>query len=644
MEIIKNKELNIKKVSEKYNELIKEKSGRCSKILFFISNSKLIEEVKKYININKCMEENQIITYNAFIIKELEKYWTLIYKEIGVSESIPNLLSYSIPEYIIKEMVEKLRYEKGYFNDITGTSENISKSIYSNLKTAAYMNTDIYSTGEKIYYTKKEKNNLERTSYSENDEIIEKYIDKLLKKSTIDTAIAVYLYTKKLLKNEEYIKLISKRYDYLIIESIENITNSEQELINTFRKLNKKVFIYGDINKDFSILNNFDLNNIVENNFNEENSLIENFGVKYSSILKYSNSIKECYQSQLYTEMIDDIVNKILEISKENGKIGRSVLIVPPGSGILTKRITDKLDKNNINYYNTNTDFKLSNYEYTNILIILSAIYSGNKEIEISNEEYIQMIALVLGVNKIKANKIFKDNEELLKSTIYENEKIEHNIKQNIMTKETENINDITKIVEKIYLVRNKKLKRSEFIRRFYTEVMLELEDGMENINLCKKLISECESLERAEELGVIQDFEIDKILKNVSKDFITFKEIKDKKIDSSEKIMITTPFYYINSVNNRKIQLWADCGNNMWNPKIAKEISNPVVLRKSYQEKEIFTDIDEEKIKKYYMNNQIYSLLSESDEVYIFKSDYSINGYLSDSIMYTSLLNLMEK
>ena len=44
---ITTKQINLKKVSEKYNELIKQKSGKCSKILFLISDGKLIEKIKK---------------------------------------------------------------------------------------------------------------------------------------------------------------------------------------------------------------------------------------------------------------------------------------------------------------------------------------------------------------------------------------------------------------------------------------------------------------------------------------------------------------------------------------------------------------------------------------------------------------------
>lgn len=670
---ITTKKANLKKVSEKYNELIKQKSGKCSKILFLVSDGKLIEKIKNSVNINTYIEEPQILTYISFIMKELEKYWTLISKELKIVKAVPNNIPYSLPEYIITEMVENFRYKYGYFEDITGTSENISKSIYSNLKSAAYMNTDIYSTGEKIYYTKKNKENLERTSYSQNDEIIKEYTDKLIEKSAIDLPMAIYLYTEKLLTNEDYQKSLSKRYDYMIIDAIEKTSNAELELVKVFENIGKKAFIYGDISADFSAIYNFDLDNTVEYYSKEENlqqNKLENknlanhqrYGAKYKDLIPFSNKIKECYQSQLYTEMIDDILYKVEEISKEPEKIGKTAIILPSGSGILLHRITDGLQKMGIKYFSTNTDFKISQHKYANILIIIAALYAGNTELEFSSEEYIQMISLVLGINKIKANKIFKENETLLKTTILENNRLEEIYNENTeitfdnflgnienieinakdINNSVENVYNLDKIIEKIYIYRKKNLKRSEFMRRFYTEVLITLEDGIENIDICKKVITECEKLEEAVECGIIKDFEIDKILKNISNDFISFRELKNR--EGNDKIMITTSFYYINSLSDRGIQLWADCGNNMWNPKIAKEISNSIVLRKSYEEKHIFTDLDEEKLKKYYMNNQMYSLLDSAEEVYAFKSDYSINGYLSESMMYTSIIGLMDK
>ena len=672
---ITTKQTNLKKVSEKYNELIKQKSGKCSKILFLVSDGKLIEKIKSSININSYIEEPQILTYISFIMKELEKYWTLISKELKSVKGVPNNIPYSLPEYIITEMVENFRYKYGYFEDITGTSENISKSIYSNLRSAAYMNTDIYSTGEKIYYTKKNKDNLERFSYTQNDEIIKEYTDKLIEKSAIDLPMAIYLYTEKLLKKEEYQKSLSKRYDYLIIDSIEKTSNAELELVKVFEKMGKETFVYGNISGDITSIYNFDLDNIVEH-YSKEDELASNklenknlanhprYGAKYKDLIPFSNRIKECYQSQLYNEMIEDILYKSEEIAKDSKKIGKTAIIIPPGSGILLHRITDALQKRGIKYFSTITDYKISQYRYANLLIIIAALYAGNSEIEFSTEEYIQMISLIFGINKIKANKIFRENETLLKSTILENSELDKiyaesreitfdNFLGNIenenseidikdINNSVENVHNLDRIIEKIYIGRKKNLKRSEFMRRFYTEVLITLEDGIENIEICKKVITECEKLEEAAECGVIKDFEIDRILKAYSKDYIGFRELKNS--EGNDKLMITTPFYYINSLSERGIQLWADCGNNMWNPKIAKEINNSIVLRKSYEEKQIFTDLEEEKLKKYYMNNLLYSLLDSAEEVYAFKSDYSLNGYLSESMMYTSIINLMDR
>ena len=672
---ITTKQTNLKKVSEKYNELIKQKSGKCSKILFLVSDGKLIEKIKSSININSYIEEPQILTYISFIMKELEKYWTLISKELKSVKGVPNNIPYSLPEYIITEMVENFRYKYGYFEDITGTSENISKSIYSNLRSAAYMNTDIYSTGEKIYYTKKNKDNLERFSYTQNDEIIKEYTDKLIEKSAIDLPMAIYLYTEKLLKKEEYQKSLSKRYDYLIIDSIEKTSNAELELVKVFEKMGKETFVYGNISGDITSIYNFDLDNIVEH-YSKEDELASNklenknlanhqrYGAKYKDLIPFSNRIKECYQSQLYNEMIEDILYKSEEIAKDSKKIGKTAIIIPPGSGILLHRITDALQKRGIKYFSTITDYKISQYRYANLLIIIAALYAGNSEMEFSTEEYIQMISLILGINKIKANKIFRENETLLKSTILENSELDRiyaesreitfdNFLGNIenenseidikdINNSVENVHNLDRIIEKIYIGRKKNLKRSEFMSRFYTEVLITLEDGIENIEICKKVITECEKLEEAAECGVIKDFEIDRILKAYSKDYIGFRELKNS--EGNDKLMITTPFYYINSLSERGIQLWADCGNNMWNPKIAKEINNSIVLRKSYEEKQIFTDLDEEKLKKYYMNNLLYSLLDSAEEVYAFKSDYSLNGYLSESMMYTSIINLMDR
>ncbi|MDX5712753.1 hypothetical protein SIK47_16765, partial [Clostridioides difficile] len=94
----------------------------------------------------------------------------------------------------------------------------------------------------------------------------------------------------------------------------------------------------------------------------------------------------------------------------------------------------------------------------------------------------------------------------------------------------------------------------------------------------------------------------------------------------------------------DRSIQIWVDIGSNAWNMKIEKDISNLIVLRKSFEEKKIYTNEMEEYYKKYYLYNTVYNLLLNAKKIYAFKSEYAINGYIQESILYSILLKISHK
>ena len=51
-----------------------------------------------------------------------------------------------------------------------------------------------------------------------------------------------------------------------------------------------------------------------------------------------------------------------------------------------------------------------------------------------------------------------------------------------------------------------------------------------------------------------------------------------------------------------------------------------------------------EEGYKKYYLYNMIYNILLSSKNVYAYKSEYTVNGYIQESILYSLLLKLVDK
>lgn len=622
------KEVNLNKKKEKiiniYENIIKKNNYRSKNILFLVPNSITKLNYMRDINL-PFSEELKITTYSHFVQSELIKYWPIVVKncnQIKKEKISPSFISPSLSEYIIKSYIKKMREEENYFEDIVGTDKSICRNIMDNLSKACFNNFDINSIGEKIYDTKKNRNDLNRYSYSQMQEIIDYYVETLFLEGIIDNSLSIYLYNNFLLNNKDYKEKLKKEYKYLIVDSLENSSVSEGNLIDELMQSVEDAYIFYDKSKDYSYFKNVDIKYIEENilkrhfsEHSEDKFIFDEINIQ--TLYKEKNKINIDENSHLYDEMIEAVGNKIEELIRSGKNLKDIVIISPINNSILDYKICNKLKGQNIEIQNTKMDSKIIDHPYANALVVATCIFL-NLQHFIKEEEYINFIEVLFEVNKIRAIKIY--------NTRHENEEYK-NLIEFIRNKEKES------------------LRISEFLLQFYIEKMLNLKNGKENVQFCKEIIKQGDIFSE-----ILEDLNINKkekheifikCLKENINDYYMSSDMEDMK--KSNKIIIATPYTYINANINRKIQLWLDIGSNVWNMKIEKDISNPLVLRKSFKEK-IYSDEMEENYKKYYLYNLIYNLLINSEEVYAFKSDYSVNGFMQESMMYGLLLRLLDK
>ena len=622
------KEVNLNKKKEKiiniYENIIKKNNYRSKNILFLVPNSITKLNYMRDINL-PFSEELKITTYSHFVQSELIKYWPIVVKncnQIKKDQISPSFISPSLSEYIIKSYIKKMREEENYFEDIVGTDKSICRNIMDNLSKACFNNLDINSIGEKIYDTKKNRNDLNRYSYSQMQEIIDYYVETLFLEGIIDNSLSIYLYNNFLLNNKDYKEKLKKEYKYLIVDSLENSSVSEGNLIDELMQSVEDAYIFYDKSKDYSSFKNVDIKYIEENilkrhfsEHSEDKFIFDEINIQ--TLYKEKNKINIDENSHLYDEMIEAVGNKIEELIRSGKNLKDIVIISPINNSILDYKICNKLKEKNIEIQNTKMDSKIIDHPYANALVVATCIFL-NLQHFIKEEEYINFIEVLFEVNKIRAIKIY--------NTRHENEEYK-NLIEFIRNKEKES------------------LRISEFLLQFYIEKMLNLKNGKENVQFCKEIIKQGDIFSE-----ILEDLNINKkekheifikCLKENINDYYMSSDMEDMK--KSNKIIIATPYTYINANINRKIQLWLDIGSNVWNMKIEKDISNPLVLRKSFKEK-IYSDEMEENYKKYYLYNLIYNLLINSEEVYAFKSDYSVNGFMQESMMYGLLLRLLDK
>ena len=614
--IVKLKEKN--EILQNYIQIIKDNNFKSSDILIFTDNSVASLNYIRQIDIN-ISEELKIRTYSQFVREEVTTYWPIILsscKNIIKKDLVPTFISTNLKTYIFEKKIEEMRNKNNYFEDITGTNRAIASNIMNNLDHAIYNEIDYKNIGEKVYNSKANKDNINNKSYIQMNEIIEEYMDEMISNSIIDNTISVYLYNNYLLKDKIYKDQLAKRYNYLFVDDLQNISTSQVSLIEFFEEKEKQIYLYLDDNKYFSSFIKNDLK-YIHNKLLIKEENYSNIGI--FDLINMPAKIELDQSSQLYGEMIDNIALKIEKLVEQGVSKKDIVIINPINTPVLDYEISNKLSSKNIDILTIKNNSKLIDYQYGNVLYVAVTIYC-KKQQYIKEEEYINFIQILFDLNRLEAYRVYKnrDNDENYKS-----------------------------VIKYIDTKRDEKLNIGEFLTKFYIDKVLNLKEGLNNVFICKNIISESESfVDVLEKLNLKDNKEADEIfiisLKKFIKDYFIARDIED--IKNKDAVLITTPYSYIANNIDRKIQIWVDIGSNTWNMKIEKDLANPLVLKKSFKDGEIYTSEIEETYKKYYMYNTVYNLLKNAENIYAYKSEYSINGYIQEGGLYSTILRLIDR
>ena len=614
--IVKLKEKN--EILQNYIQIIKDNNFKSSDILIFTDNSVASLNYIRQIDIN-ISEELKIRTYSQFVREEVTTYWPIILsscKNIIKKDLVPTFISTNLKTYIFEKKIEEMRNKNNYFEDITGTNRAIASNIMNNLDHAIYNEIDYKNIGEKVYNSKANKDNINNKSYIQMNEIIEEYMDEMISNSIIDNTISVYLYNNYLLKDKIYKDQLAKRYNYLFVDDLQNISTSQVSLIEFFEEKEKQIYLYLDNNKYFSSFIKNDLK-YIHNKLLIKEENYSNIGI--FDLINMPAKIELDQSSQLYGEMIDNIALKIEKLVEQGVSKKDIVIINPINTPVLDYEISNKLSSKNIDILTIKNNSKLIDYQYGNVLYVAVTIYC-KKQKYIKEEEYINFIQILFDLNRLEAYRVYKnrDNDENYKS-----------------------------VIKYIDTRRDEKLNIGEFLTKFYIDKVLNLKDGLNNVFICKNIISESEAfVDALEKLHLKDNKEADEIfiisLKKFIKDYFIARDIED--IKNKDAVLITTPYSYIANNIDRKIQIWVDIGSNTWNMKIEKDLANPLVLKKSFKDGEIYTSEIEETYKKYYMYNTVYNLLKNAENIYAYKSEYSINGYIQEGGLYSTILRLIDR
>ncbi|MDR0879479.1 MAG: hypothetical protein LBN09_02105 [Clostridioides sp.] len=598
---------------EKYKKLLQNRK-RTRKIMFLVGKTRSIFTYRDKLE-SDYGEEPNITTYIGFIKKELIKYWPIVLKECNLIEKkdvSPTFISNELSMYILQSRVGEKREIEGYFSDITATDKNIANSIRNNIDRAVENRIDIAEIGNMIYSSKKNKDSLSEDSYMQMDILIDYYTRTLLKYSVLDNSMCIYLYNEYLLRDEWYFGKLCEEVDCLIIDSLELCSNAQVDFISALEEADKEILIYYDFKRDCSSFSNIDLAYIENKIISKECDVVK--PVKLANLYGLDLEVEIDDSNQLYGDMLGGVVEKISELVETGVELKDIVVISHTVEPSIINKLSKNLEARGISVLTTNPIERTIDNEYANAMTVACSLFYNQCKY-IREEEFVNFIKLTLEVNQISARKIAGGKREELKG-----------------------------IMSYITSKRDEDVQAHEFLIKFYTDILLPLKDGIENFKMCKQIVYDAKNLtDQIHKLGLDEKRSKEEIFLDILKKnpnvYHSFSDLEE--IIDGQGLILTTPNRYIPLDMDRSVQLWVDIGSNMWSMKIEREISNPVLFRSSYTYGNVFTKERENSYRSYYLLNTIYNILEKADKVYCFKSEYSVNGYVQESQLYSILEKL---
>lgn len=643
---------------EKYRHMIEEEKINSENILVLVMNRHQAMTWKKELCL-KTAGEFKIYTYQNFVSRELSKFWPIIesrFSKIEKRSLRPEFVSTDLSNYMMELLVNYYR-RKGYLLDITSHSSSIASNLVSNINKAAISLIDFKEIGTRLYNSLQIKESISRENYEHIDSIIDHYINSFLKQGVVDYGIGIYLYNNYLVNDHIYAEKLNS-IKYILVDDFNEISPAQLLLVNKLMYTVEKGYMFYNEDGGFCTYYGADKQYLMSNiNFFyhqlelEEGflcgkyfmELSEEIGVDKLENISAQNKELPVYfdiSSQLRSEMLEKISNKIKELVR-NGKRPEDIVIISPSNDVvLSSEIEYNLRDFGIGIINTSKKSRLIDNPYVHSLIVIACLCNKYMEINLTKDDYKRFFSIVLNIDMVKASII-------LKSIINygELQQLPSEITERIGVDVEGRYNNLKECIQKYkHYIEEKSMSLGELFRRSFLELLITLPHAKDNIQICKNLSETAEKfIEMLTQFNTKNNPEEKFIIfvKSEAADFYSLRELEELFLNK-KGIVITNPYNFLTCNFKSKIQIWVDISSDMWAPRNIKELSNTYVLRSTWDANEVYSsDIEE--------NNRLSNLVSImkclmrkcNEEIYFYGSEYSLRGYEQQGYFSDIILNI---
>ncbi len=348
--------------------------------------------------------------------------------------------------------------------------------------------------------------------------------------------------------------------------------------------------------------------------------------------------IKDEIQSDLRGDMFLKVADGVMELLDQGVQPGEIALIAPLIDKVMEFTLDRHFKEHGYKLANLTRNKRLLDEPFAQALITLALLVNPEWKLELNFSSLVQTLSLILKLDPIRSALLA---EEIFKNQLSLPDLDEIGLRPRLGFDNSDKY-DLFKDWVKAKQFEN--LEIEHFFQTVFGELLAPLSPQEKDILACRQIIASITKFKR-----VMQKYtNLDEI--QLGKDFIDMvlngtlaAEVLFRPPSNDEQVVLATPYTFLFSpyIKQVKYLFWLDVASENWLRSSTKELTNPFILSREWQESDEWTDEVDQNQRKEQLINYLQSLLSKcTDGLYLANSYLSSHGWEQEG----QLLEWLEK
>lgn len=592
--------------------------------------------------------QNEITTFYPIVLKKVP--------EIKRKTVKPVFLTFESSQYLLSMLIESRRNSSDAFYAISDRDSKIAIDISSDFVKAVAASLSYKDIGSRLYSALEIQNDEKKAVFSEVDRVIEDYRKRCLECGVMDFAMAVDFYNTILLKDEDYIKSLKKRFKYLIVDNLEEAVPMQADFVSMFLDIVDGALIsynkdggYGSIfggNKEYVedvVLKKCKVEEIKNMPYTCQKEMVEFSEMLFDGLTYKDNKIKlnadgvsiiRVPETVLRSDMLEQVSDMVVKLL-DDGYSPKDIALVSTFADVVTEYVLEsKLKKNSVKITNIARKSRFIDNKFVYALITFAYLCHPDDKIVPTKDDVRALVSMLLDIDPIRSSilaKIICSQNPYAEFPPVESEDIMDRIGYSNVSRYNfirDWINDYRK---------GTPLDIDVFFQKVFTEILLVYGAEEQDIIDIKRLIDSSNSFK--ETISRFNTIDVNKgfltMVKNGVKSAESIFDMEER--GGEDEIVLCTPMTYLSNSLSHKVILMIGISSSHWTPRCAKEISNPYVLSPTWNIGDTYTEEVEEENQRKNIAIVLRALTKRCQEKFItFESRYSSDGYENDGMLPT--------